>query len=115
LSGTPAAANGVIEPIVAPEQFAIDHEGWRIEDAKLPRTVGFGILKLLNVLTSREIEDTLGILPNIAGRCQMIVDTDPKITNCRCRVVKTLSGVTFAEFASVVDAVRCGSRSGGNI
>jgi hypothetical protein len=66
-------ANSVFEPIVAPEQFAIDHEGWRTEDAEFAGTVGFGIPKLLNVLSSRKIEDTLGILPNIAqARSDMI-------------------------------------------
>src|ERR1700746_1197084 len=42
------------------------HKGRSTKDAKLPRTVGFGIPKLLNVLAAREIEDAPPILSNVS-------------------------------------------------
>jgi hypothetical protein len=47
------------------------HKGRSTKDAKPPRTVGFGIPKLLNVLAAREIEGALWILSNLAkARCR---------------------------------------------
>ena len=44
-----------------------------------------------------------------ALRCELV---DPKIKEHRGRVVKTTGDGLLVEFASVVDAVRCGSRAG---
>src|SRR6516165_1334120 len=47
------------------------HKGRSTKDAKLPRTVAFGIPKPLNVLAACEIEDALWILSNLAkARCR---------------------------------------------
>ena len=37
------------------------------QDAKLPRTVGFGIPKLRNVLAARKIDDAVGFCPTSLG------------------------------------------------
>jgi len=50
-----------------PRTIPDPHKGQSTKNAKLPRTVGFGIPKLLNVLAAREIDDAVGSCPTLLG------------------------------------------------
>ena len=52
---------------MTPFANSLSPQGSVTEDAKLPRTVGFGIPKLLNVLAAREIDDAVGSCPTSLG------------------------------------------------